>query len=153
VISTRLHRSDRQQQPRLPQPQHDPTPRRCQPRLSTTPGAQHAQENPPREQPPDAERRHQRRLPLPQQDSALQQRQPRPAGLGAHHNQKHQVQPQLWRSPQPQHDRALRIRQRPPPEPGVRRAPEHQVFRIGYAYLVETEDGRSKPLRRPPEAG
>jgi hypothetical protein len=57
VISTRLHRSDRQQQPRPPQSQHDPTPRRCQPRLSTTPGAQHAQEKPPREQPPDAERR------------------------------------------------------------------------------------------------
>jgi hypothetical protein len=57
VISTRLHRSDRQQQLRPPQPQHDPTPRRCQPRLSTTPGAQHAQEKPPPEQPPDAERR------------------------------------------------------------------------------------------------
>jgi hypothetical protein len=149
VILTRPHRSDRQQQLRPPQPQHDPTPR-----LSTTLGAQHTQEKPPREQPPDAERRHQRRLPLPQQDSALQQRQPRPAELGAHHYQKHQFQPQLWRSPQPQHDTTPQIRQRPPPEPGVRQAPEHQVvFRIGYAYLVETKDGRSKPLRRPPEAG
>jgi hypothetical protein len=81
VILTRPHRSDRQQQLRPPQPQRDPTPR-----LSTTLGAQHALEKPPREQPPDAERRHQRRLPLPQQDSALQQRQPRPAELGAHHN-------------------------------------------------------------------
>jgi hypothetical protein len=79
VISMRPHRADRQQQPRPPQPQYDPPPRRCQPRLLTL-GAQHAQEKPPREQPPDAERRHQLRLPLPQQDSAVQQRQPRPAG-------------------------------------------------------------------------
>jgi hypothetical protein len=79
VILTRPHRADRQQQPRPPQPQYDPAPRRCQPRL-LTPGAQHAQEKP---------------LPLPQQDSAVQQRQQRP------------------------------------PEPGA----------------------RSKPLRRPPEAG
>ncbi|KAJ3629928.1 hypothetical protein MTP99_014290 [Tenebrio molitor] len=55
---------------------------------------------------------------------------------------------QLWRSPQPQHDAVPQIGQRPPPEPGVRQSPEHQVvFRIGYAYLVETEDGRGKPLR------
>jgi hypothetical protein len=67
VILTRPHRSDRQQQLRPPQPQHDPTPR-----LSTTLGAKHTQEKPPREQPPDAERPHQRRLPLPHQDSALQ---------------------------------------------------------------------------------
>jgi hypothetical protein len=40
VISTRRHRSDRQQQPRPPQPQYDPTPR-----LSTTLGAQHAQKS------------------------------------------------------------------------------------------------------------
>jgi hypothetical protein len=72
VISTRSHQADRQQQPRPPQPQHDPTPRRCQPRFPTTPGAQHAQEKPPREQPPDAERRHQRRLLLPQQGPAVQ---------------------------------------------------------------------------------
>jgi hypothetical protein len=82
VISTRPHRADRQQQPRPPQPQYDPAPRRCQPRL-LTPGAQHAQEKPPREQPPDAERRHQLRLPLPQQDSAVQQRQQRSPEPGA----------------------------------------------------------------------
>jgi hypothetical protein len=34
---------------------------------------------------------------LMQQDPAVQQRQPQPAGLAAHHNQKHQVPPQLWR--------------------------------------------------------
>jgi hypothetical protein len=101
-----------------------------------------------------ADHRHQRRLLLPQQDPAVQQRQPRPAGPAAHHNQKHRVPPQLWRSPQPQHDTDQQIRQRRPPEPGVRQAPEHEVvFRISYAYLVETEDGRSKPLRRSPKAG
>jgi hypothetical protein len=81
---------------------------------------------------------------LMQQDPAVQQRQPQPAGLAAHHNQKHQVPPQLWRSPQSQHDTAQQIRQRRPrrrpPEPGVRQAPEHQVvFRISYAYLSTVE--------------